>query len=132
MVVSVDDEKDHAQIPVVLSEYGIAPPYYVVRPPRGEFKRKVHPEWSGALPVSFLFDANARGRFFWDGPVTAPALRSILEQFIAEQAPDGDPPADGPELRDHAGERGDAQPHSTEHHVVEQSKRSLSGVIPSG
>jgi hypothetical protein len=86
----VDDEKDQSKIPVVLSKYGIGAPYYVVRPPKGAFKRAVHPKWSGGLPVSFLFERRGKGRFFWDAPVTAKVLRSILEEFVAEQTTKGE------------------------------------------
>ena len=89
LIVSVDDEKDQSKIPVVLSKYGIGAPYYVVRPPKGAFKRAVHPKWSGGLPVSFLFERRGKGRFFWDAPVTTKVLRSILEEFVAEQTTKG-------------------------------------------
>jgi thiol-disulfide isomerase/thioredoxin len=86
LLVSVDEETDQPKIPGVLARYGIPGPYYVVRPPREEFKVAVHPSWSGDLPVSFLFEATGKGRYFWDGPVTTAVLRPILEQFLAEPA----------------------------------------------
>jgi thiol-disulfide isomerase/thioredoxin len=96
LLVSVDDEANQFKIPGVLSEYGIEGPYYVVQPPRGAFKRAVHPNWAGGLPVSFLFEAGGKGRFFWDGPVTTKVLRSVLEQFVAEPATAGEVRPVGP------------------------------------
>ena len=87
LVVSVDEPRDQSKIPGVLSRYGMKPPYYVVRPPAEAFKRAVHPDWGGGLPVSFLFEAGGKGRYFWDGPVTTGMLRPILEEFVAEQTP---------------------------------------------
>ena len=84
LVVSVDEESDQSKIPSVLSQVGIGPPYYVVRPPAEAFKRAVHPEWAGNLPVSFLFEAGGKRRFFWEGPVTTRVLRPILEEFVTE------------------------------------------------
>ncbi len=83
LLVSVDETENQAKIPAILSSYGIEGPYYVVRPPRGEFKRAVHPTWPGNIPVSFLYDSNGKGRFFWDGPVTSKVLRTILDEFLA-------------------------------------------------
>lgn len=86
LLVSVDDAETQGRIPTILSEYGFAPPYYVARPPKSEFKRALHPAWSGELPVSLLFESGGKGRFFWDAPVTTTVLRSVLGQFVAEQS----------------------------------------------
>jgi thiol-disulfide isomerase/thioredoxin len=95
MLVSVDDEKGRPSAVAALHELAAAPPGYIVRGRLGPFKRALSPDWKGAVPSTFLFDASAKLRYFWPGPVLEQEVAPIVEAFLAGQ------PLEGPARVEH-------------------------------
>ena len=86
MFVSADVEKDRAAAAAMLRT--LSPPQagFTVNGSLGAFKRALDPSWKGALPSTFLFDADALERYFWPGPVFDYEVTPIVEMFLAGQA----------------------------------------------
>jgi hypothetical protein len=63
----------------------------------GTFKQAMRPDWRGAIPATFLFDATAKLRYFWEGPVYEHEIAPILQGFLAGAVIDGEtrPPLRG-------------------------------------
>jgi thiol-disulfide isomerase/thioredoxin len=55
----------------------------------GAFKAALRPDWHGAIPATFLFDATAKLRYFWEGPMLEQEITPILQGFLAGQTIDG-------------------------------------------
>jgi thiol-disulfide isomerase/thioredoxin len=53
------------------------------------FKQAMRPDWHGALPATFLFDATAKLRYFWEGPVYDHEITPIVQGFLAGETIDG-------------------------------------------
>jgi thiol-disulfide isomerase/thioredoxin len=62
-------------------------PSYVRTGSDGDFIEALHPEWSGVLPATMLFDRERRARYLFEEPVDRTSLREPLETLLA---PDGD------------------------------------------
>jgi hypothetical protein len=88
--LSADEPEDEAKISSMLREFGFEPPYYVARPPLDALKAALHPEWPGNIPVSFILDADARTRYFFNTQVyeqeLAPKLDALLQGSLLEGA----------------------------------------------
>ncbi len=90
VLVSVDEPEDHSRLAAFTSELGFAPPNWVASRPLNEFKWALAQNWKGNIPVTFLYDAQGKRRFFWDGPVEADELRPVIEDFLAGKAIQGE------------------------------------------
>jgi thiol-disulfide isomerase/thioredoxin len=55
----------------------------------GAFKQALRPDWRGAIPATFLFDATAKLRYFWEGPMLEQEITPILQGFLAGETIDG-------------------------------------------
>jgi thiol-disulfide isomerase/thioredoxin len=53
------------------------------------FKDALRPDWRGAIPATFLFDATAKLRYFWEGPMVENEITPILQGFLLGQKIDG-------------------------------------------
>jgi thiol-disulfide isomerase/thioredoxin len=89
MLVSVDDEKGRPAAVAALRELAGPPTSFIVRGRLGPFKRALNPDWKGAVPSTFLFDADAKLRYFWPGPVLEHEVAPIVEAFLAGQPLEG-------------------------------------------
>ena len=69
---------------------GLPLPALVVSGSLGPFKRAMSPRWRGAIPASFLFDAEGTVRHRWEGPVYEHELSPILQAFLAGENVDGE------------------------------------------
>ena len=83
VLVSVDEPDEQPRLPQLTSGYGFVPPVWVATRPLNEFKWALAQNWKGNIPVTFLYDARGKRRFFWDGPVEAEELRPIIEDFLS-------------------------------------------------
>ncbi len=83
VLVSVNEPEDQPKLPAITSGFGFAPPVWVAVRPLSDFKWALAQNWKGNIPVTFLYDAQGRRRFFWDGPVEAQELRPVIEQFLS-------------------------------------------------
>jgi cytochrome c biogenesis protein CcmG/thiol:disulfide interchange protein DsbE len=89
MLVSVDDEKGRPAAVAALRELTAPSPGYIVRGRLGPFKQALSPDWKGAVPSTFLFDSDARLRYFWPGPVLEHEVAPIVEAFLSGQPLEG-------------------------------------------
>jgi hypothetical protein len=53
------------------------------------FKDTLRPDWHGAIPATFLFDATAKLRYFWEGPMLENEITPILQGFLVGEKIDG-------------------------------------------
>jgi thiol-disulfide isomerase/thioredoxin len=53
------------------------------------FRDALRPDWRGAIPATFLFDATAKLRYFWEGPIYEHEITPILQGFLAGEPIDG-------------------------------------------
>lgn len=90
LLISVDEPEADAEVARMLKQEGFSPPFYVAARPLGPFKLALHPSWPGVIPATFLFDAAARRRYFWGGPVYDHELLPIVEGFVAGKPIDGE------------------------------------------
>jgi len=60
MFVSMDFESDRQQIDEFLSEQGVNFPTYLRAGKDDEFIRAIHPEWSGVLPMTLIYDGSKK------------------------------------------------------------------------
>lgn len=96
--VSADEPPDFAKAVEQMRGWSGPLPVFVIPGSMTPFKRAMHPEWKGAIPATFLFDAEQKRRYFWEGPVLEHELSPILQGFLAGDAIDGEtrPPLTGP------------------------------------
>ena len=88
-LVSVDDPDDFAAAKGVLESLHIELPSFAAAPPLSAFKIALNPKWPGMIPVSFLFDATGKLRYFWAGEVYEKELVPVVEGFVAGKHIDG-------------------------------------------
>jgi thiol-disulfide isomerase/thioredoxin len=88
-LVSVDDPDGYAAAKALLDSLHITLPAFAAAPPLQDFKAGVNPKWPGMIPVSFLFDATGKLRYFWPGEVYEKELVPIVEGFVAGRHIDG-------------------------------------------
>jgi hypothetical protein len=90
VLVSVDEPEDQSRLPQFAFDLGFRPPTWVAARPLSEFKWAISQNWKGNIPITLLFDAQGKRRFFWDGPVEANELRPVLDDFLAGKAVQGE------------------------------------------
>lgn len=88
-LVSVDDPDGYAAAKELLDSLRIELRSFAAAPPLQEFKQVLNPEWPGMIPVSFLFDATGKLRYFWAGEVYEQELVPIVRGFAAGKHIDG-------------------------------------------
>ncbi|MEP7052068.1 MAG: TlpA disulfide reductase family protein [Pseudomonadota bacterium] len=88
-LVSVDDPEGFPAARAMLNSLHIELPSFAAEPPLSAFKVALNPNWPGMLPVSFLFDATGKLRYFWAGEVYEKELVPVVEGFIAGKHIDG-------------------------------------------
>jgi thiol-disulfide isomerase/thioredoxin len=88
-LVSVDDPDGFSAAKELLDSLHIELPSFAAAPPLQAFKSALNPKWPGMIPVSFLFDATGKLRYFWAGEVYEKELVPIVEGFVAGKHIDG-------------------------------------------
>ena len=88
-LVSVDDPEGFGAARSMLDALHIDLPSFAAQPPLAAFKIALNPNWPGMLPVSFLFDATGKLRYFWAGEVYEKELVPVVEGFVAGKHIDG-------------------------------------------
>jgi thiol-disulfide isomerase/thioredoxin len=83
LLVSADDKGDLPQVKRFLAERGVDFPTYLKAQKDMEFINGLDPRWSGALPVTFLYDGTGRLRDFWEGKTTY----ALFEQKVRAVQP---------------------------------------------
>lgn len=88
--VSVDEPESRGAALDFARSNGLEPPLLIAERPLGPFKLALNERWPGMLPATFLFDATARLRYFWGGPVYDDELLPIVEGFVQGKNIDGE------------------------------------------
>ncbi|MEO7035458.1 MAG: TlpA disulfide reductase family protein [Polyangiaceae bacterium] len=88
-LVSVDDPDGFPAARALLDSLHIDLPSFAAQPPLAAFKIALNPKWPGMIPVSFLFDATGKLRYFWAGEVYEKELVPVVEGFLAGKHIDG-------------------------------------------
>ena len=83
VMVSVDGDADRAAVETVLREAGFDGPAFIKRGEDDAFISAVEPRWSGAIPVTVLYDGAGGRRQFWPGPVDATTLDKSLAALLS-------------------------------------------------
>jgi thiol-disulfide isomerase/thioredoxin len=82
VLVSADDEETRAEAEKFLAAQGVRGDSYLKVGDDMAFINGLDRRWSGALPASFLFDAQGQVRQFWPGQVTRDELESKLKETL--------------------------------------------------
>jgi thiol-disulfide isomerase/thioredoxin len=88
-LVSVDDPDGFSAAKTLLETLHVELPSFAAAPPLQAFKLALNPKWPGMIPVSFLFDATGKLRYFWAGEVYEKELVPVVEGFLAGKHIDG-------------------------------------------
>ncbi len=80
ILVSGDFDTEIPQVIEFLAEQGVDFPSYIKAGSDMEFINAMNPEWSGALPATFIYDADGTMRHFWERKASYVEFeQSILE-----------------------------------------------------
>jgi thiol-disulfide isomerase/thioredoxin len=88
-LVSVDEPASFPAAKELLASLAVSLPSFGAAPPLQDFKLAMNPKWPGMIPVSFLFDATGKLRYFWRGEVFEQELLPIVKGFVAGEHIDG-------------------------------------------
>ena len=88
--VSVDEPEQLNQLVEWIQSRGFAPPAWVAARPLDVFKSSVAANWLGNIPITLLYDAKGKRRFFWNGPIAASEVTPILDGFLEGKTIDGE------------------------------------------
>ncbi|HVT06119.1 MAG TPA: TlpA disulfide reductase family protein [Polyangia bacterium] len=90
VLVSADDEDQREQVAAFLGKAGAAGATAFIKHGADDaFVNGLDPNWTGALPASFLYDAHGAEKRFWSGPITVPELEAGLREL--KDKPKGKP-----------------------------------------
>ena len=95
--VSADTPPSWADAVTFGKQAGLPIPLFVVSGSLGPFKRALSPRWRGAIPATFLFDAEGTLRHRWEGQMLEHELTPVVQAFLAGENVDGEtlPPVSG-------------------------------------
>ncbi|MBI4161032.1 MAG: TlpA family protein disulfide reductase [Acidobacteria bacterium] len=82
ILVSGDFPGESAAVVGFLREQGVDFPSFIRAGDDMEFIDGLSPEWSGALPASFLYGADGRQVEFWEGKITAAELERKVVRVL--------------------------------------------------
>ncbi len=90
VLVSVDVPEEQPRLEKITSDLGFVSPTWVAALPLSAFKWEINQNWKGNIPITLLYDAQGKRRYFWDGPVEQGDLSPIIEDFLAGKAVQGE------------------------------------------
>ncbi|HKU38276.1 MAG TPA: TlpA disulfide reductase family protein, partial [Polyangiales bacterium] len=98
LFVTADETRDFAKAVELMRSWSGPLPVLAVAGAMTPFKLAMHPSWKGAIPATFLFDAEQKRRHFWEGPVLEHEITPILQGYLAGEPIDGEtrPRVSGP------------------------------------
>jgi len=88
--VTVDQPAELARAAELMKSWGGPLPVLAVRGSLGDFKRAMTAKWRGAIPATFLFDAQGQLRHYWEGPILEEEIAPLLQRFLAGENVDGE------------------------------------------
>jgi len=88
VLVSADDEDQREQVAAVLAKAGAAgATAFIKHGDDNAFVSGLDPNWTGAIPASFLYDGHGVEKRFWSGPLTVRELEAGLRELNESQKP---------------------------------------------
>lgn len=91
LFVSADFDSNLAQVKTFLTQQGVHAPTYLKAGPDDLFIETLSPEWSGAIPATFVYDSEGRLRHFREGKgdyeIFARMVRQVLEESEEQTGP---------------------------------------------
>ncbi len=87
ILVSGDFESELAEVQRFLEEEGVDFPSYIKTGKDMEFIEALHPEWSGALPATFIYDRKGTLRHFWQEKATYARFEKKVVELLEESPP---------------------------------------------
>ena len=88
--VSADEPSAYEAAVKAMREWGGPLPVLAVAGSMKTFRAALSPNWHGAIPATFLFDATFKLRHLWEGPVYDHEISPIVQGFLAGDAIDGE------------------------------------------
>lgn len=82
VLVSADDESERDKVVSFLAAQGVDFATWMKRGDDMSFINAIDPEWSGALPASFLFDGHGDVQRRWYGEVSHDALKAAWDRLV--------------------------------------------------
>lgn len=87
-LLSADFDDQVAQARAFLREQGVTDPSWIKQENDQQFIDSLHPQWSGALPATLVFDRKGRLSAFWEGGADSARFEAAVRQALT---PDGGP-----------------------------------------
>ena len=81
--MSVDFEDLADDVHAFLAAQGVTGVSYLKTGTDNDFVNAVHPDWSGAVPATFLYDQAGTLRTFWEGDTNYEDLATRVEAQLA-------------------------------------------------
>jgi thiol-disulfide isomerase/thioredoxin len=82
VLISADDDDRRAEVARVLGALGFDGPAFIKHGNDMTFIDALDPQWKGALPATFLFDARGAKKKSWLGSVTYDQLRARVSGLL--------------------------------------------------
>jgi len=85
VLVSTDFEGEEDGARRFLSEHGVDFDTYIKTGKDEEFVNGLSADWSGALPATFVYDAQGRLVRFWEGKASYPIMKKRVQEALARK-----------------------------------------------
>ena len=89
LFVSADKPPSWEAAVALLKERKVPLPSYVFAGGLRSFRYALDKRWEGAVPATFLLDAQGKVQYFWNGPVFAHEVAPIVQSFLAGERVEG-------------------------------------------
>lgn len=83
VLVSGDHRSQLSEVVSFLEEHGVDFPTYIKEGKDMEFIDGLNPEWSGALPATFVYDGEGGLRSFWEGKASYETFEARVLEVLA-------------------------------------------------
>ena len=84
LFITADLPEQRAEALAFLTQQGVTMPGFVKAGRDQAFIAALHPEWTGTLPATILFDASRQRRHFFEGEVTRAVLETAITELLGE------------------------------------------------
>lgn len=85
LLYSADFDDQAPQVREFLAEQGVRDTVYLKTGDDAAFIQTLHPDWSGALPATLVFDRAGRLREFWEGQADSARFERAIRAALAPQ-----------------------------------------------
>lgn len=94
VLVSGDFDTELPAVQAFLADQGVDFPTFLKEEDDMKFINTLSPEWTGALPATFLYDGNGTLREFWQGKASYETLTEKVSALLNESEEDNSKPED--------------------------------------